>query len=72
MNPTRWLHGRVPINVAALLCRIPERTLRRWAAEGRLTTHRAGRELLVDPLEVAQLQEMRDTRAGRLPPTPVR
>ena len=63
-----WIRSRyIPLVEAARLCRVPERTLRRWVAEGRLTSDTMGRTTVVDPLEVAELQELRDTPSGRLP-----
>lgn len=59
---------RIRVVDAATTCRIPARTIRRWIAQGRLTAVRSGREYLIDPLELDQLAEMRDTRSGgRLP-----
>ena len=59
--------SRVTIEVAAKASTIPARTLRRWAAEGRLTTERRGREWLIDPVELVQLEDLRHTLTGRLP-----
>ena len=61
------MSSRVTIEVAAKACSIPVRTLRRWAAEGRLTTERRGREWLIDPIELVQLEDIRSDLAGRLP-----
>jgi excisionase family DNA binding protein len=47
---------------------VSERTIRRWAAEGRITFRKAGRRLLVNPLEVSELVARRSA-AGRLPKT---
>ncbi|MPZ27530.1 MAG: hypothetical protein GEV12_14255 [Micromonosporaceae bacterium] len=54
---------RVPIALASLASGVPVRTLRRWAADGRLTVERLGRVYLLDPIEVAELDEMRDGRS---------
>lgn len=57
---------RVPLSLAAEACSVPVRTLRRWAEQGRLTAEHDGRRWLVDLDEVAQLDELRDSRNGRL------
>lgn len=55
---------RLDIRTAAYFTGVPERTLRRWAAHGRLTTDDDGN---VDPDEVLELSDLRDTLRGRLP-----
>lgn len=62
---------RLPLADVAAATGVPLRTLRRWAADGRVTVEcrltRAGdvRAWLVDPLEVDELAEVRERR-GRL------
>lgn len=63
------MSARISTADAALLYRIPARTLRRWHTEGRITVHRDGRNLLWDCAELDQLTEQRG--GGRLPRTPV-
>jgi hypothetical protein len=46
--------------------RIPERTLRRWVHEGRLTARRKGRVLYVDTREAGQLVELQHAGGGRM------
>jgi predicted site-specific integrase-resolvase len=60
---------RISTADAALLYRIPARTLRRWHAEGRITVHREGRNLWWNLDELDQLAGQRGE--GRLPRTPV-
>jgi len=57
---------RVTLDVVAAGTGVPIRTLRRWIAEGRMTAERTDRRWLVDPLEVAELVEMRQAAGGRL------
>lgn len=58
--------SRIPLALAAAATGVPERTLRRWAADGRLTVDRAGASWLVDPMEVDELAERRAGQGGRL------
>lgn len=61
---------RVTLADAAHLAQVPERTLRRWAAGGRLTVvRRAGRQWVTLD-EVLELKELRGN-GGRLPRQPV-
>jgi excisionase family DNA binding protein len=48
------------------LAGVSERTIRRWATEGRLRAVRRGRSWLVDPLEVSELAALRGL-GGQLP-----
>ena len=53
---------------AALATGVPARTIRRWALTGRITDHGDGHRIHVDPDEIQQLADLRDTRKGhRLP-----
>jgi excisionase family DNA binding protein len=61
------MSNRVPITVVAKASAVPARTLRRWVAEGRITSERRGREWLIDPIELVQLEDIRERSAGRLP-----
>lgn len=63
------MNARISTADAALLYRIPARTLRRWHQEGRITVQRDGRNLLWSCAELDQLADQRE--AGRLPRTPV-
>lgn len=45
---------------------VPARTVRRWAATGRITVVKRGKVWLVSLLEVAELAERRAASAGRL------
>lgn len=45
--------------MAAQMCKVPVRTVRRWAQQGRLRSIQLGRVLWVDPLEVAELADRR-------------
>jgi hypothetical protein len=49
---------------------IPERTLRRWANQGRLTATRKGRTLYVDLLEARELADLQHAGGGRLAKPP--
>lgn len=63
------MNRRISTADAALLYRIPARTLRRWHTEGRITARRDGRNYLWNCDELDQLA---DQRAGhRLPRTPL-
>lgn len=63
-----WL----PTKDAARVYRVPERTLRRWHTEGRITARRRGRCWLWDAFEVEELAKLQhDAPAGRLPKTRV-
>lgn len=57
----------VPINVAAYIVGRPEATVRRWAAEGRLTRHQDPRRrkngILYDFDELPIAKRDKDTRA---------
>lgn len=56
---------RLPISAAAYFTGVPERTIRRWALRERLSVDDNGQ---VDPDEVLELADLRDTRpGGRLP-----
>lgn len=47
---------------------IPARTIRRWAAQGRLVDHGDGHRILVDSDEAIELDDLRVERGtGRLP-----
>lgn len=62
--------NRITTAEAADIYHIPARTLRRWANEGRLTTTRQGRTILLNPDELDQLSDLRaDTRLPRSPRT---
>jgi excisionase family DNA binding protein len=56
---------RVTTTEASRIYRIPARTLQRWTAEGRLTSTRRGRSILLSCDELDQLTELRGD--GRLP-----
>lgn len=56
---------RLDVRTAAYFTGVPERTIRRWASQERLTTDDHGQ---VDPDEVLELSDLRDTLGrGRLP-----
>lgn len=57
---------RVTLDVVAAGTGVPIRTLRRWIAEDRMTAERTDGRWMVDPLEVAELVEMRQAAGGRL------
>lgn len=57
---------RVTLDMVAAGTDVPIRTLRRWVEEGRMTAEWANGRWLVDPLEVAELVEMRQAAGGRL------
>jgi hypothetical protein len=50
---------------AAKAHRLPERTLRRWVAMGRLTATKRGRTVVVDLLELGELVEQQHAGGGR-------
>jgi excisionase family DNA binding protein len=60
---------RITTADAATIYRIPVRTIRRWVEEGRLTSTRNGRTILVSCDELDQLADQRNGR--RLPRTPL-
>ena len=63
MTATAETVYRVTTAEAAKLFGIPERTIRRWWAEGRLTDpERHGRALLWDVAQLAELAEWRHER----------
>jgi hypothetical protein len=49
---------------------IPERTLRRWATQGRLAAIRKGRVLYVNPADARELAELQHAGGGRLAKPP--
>lgn len=54
--------------VAASRCTgVPIRTIQRWVRYGRVIDYGDGRIILVDPGEVQQLSDLRDTLHGQLP-----
>ncbi|MEV0993432.1 helix-turn-helix domain-containing protein [Nonomuraea sp. NPDC050202] len=59
---------RITTSDAARIYRIPARTLQRWVNEGRLTSERRGRAILLSCDELDQLAALRGT--ARLPATP--
>ena len=68
--------ARLPLAVAvetirdtAAMTGVPDRTIRRWALSGRITYRKRAGVLLVKPLEVSELNALRQ-RCGRLPPLP--
>jgi hypothetical protein len=46
---------------------VPVRTIQRWVRYGRLLDYGDGEKILVDPGEVQQLEDLRETLGGRLP-----
>lgn len=52
---------------ASLATGVPTRTIRRWALMGRLVDHGDGMHILIDPDEVAELEELRHANGGKLP-----
>ena len=71
MSPAlRVAMRRLRLTDAARIYRIPERSLRRWVDQGRLTAHRSGHAWMLDLAEVEQLAALRDTPAGRLQRAP--
>ncbi|MGI5288043.1 helix-turn-helix domain-containing protein [Nonomuraea polychroma] len=67
MTSTRTT-SRISTADAAVIYHIPARTLRRWVNEGRLTSQRQGRAILVNCDELDQLADLRD--GHRLPRAP--
>jgi excisionase family DNA binding protein len=55
---------------AAKAYRIPERTVRRWFHDGRLTGTKRGRVIHINPIELAELVEAQHAGGGRLARTP--
>jgi hypothetical protein len=49
---------------AELATGVPARTIRRWALHGRITDHGDGHTIRVDPDEIAELHQIRETRPG--------
>jgi hypothetical protein len=54
------------VAVAAQLAGVPERTLRMWVEEGRLTSRRIRGVIMVNVLEAQELAELQ-RHLGRLP-----
>lgn len=52
---------------ASIATGVPTRTIRRWALTGRLIDHGDGTHILVNPDEVAELNELRRANGGKLP-----
>lgn len=46
---------------------VPLRTIQRWARYGRLINYGDENTILVDPAEVQELSDLRDTLGGHLP-----
>lgn len=46
---------------------VPVRTIQRWVRYGRLLDYGDGHSILVDPGEVQELSDLRDTLGGQLP-----
>jgi hypothetical protein len=62
--------SREPLTIAAKAYQLPERTLQRWVAGGRLTVIRHGRNVLIDLLELGELVEQQHAGGGKLARTP--
>jgi hypothetical protein len=54
--------------IAASRCTgVPVRTIQRWVRYGRIIDYGDGQKILVDPGEIQQLADLRDTLRGQLP-----
>jgi hypothetical protein len=61
---------RVRVTFAAKAYRIPERTVRRWAHDGRVTATKEAGIYYVDFLELGELVELQHAGGGRLAKSP--
>jgi hypothetical protein len=53
------------VATASIATGVPARTIQRWALDGRITDHGDGMTIRVDPDEVEELRNLRDSLTPR-------